>query len=1731
MTKKTKVPAAPAAEDGNGNGKLVAPRKRRVKAAGAGVFPQATLAAEPSVIVGVGSSAGGLQALKLLMSGLDPAANGCFVMAQHVAAAHQSLLAELLAPKTSLSVGYLEKPTRPLGNHILVIPPGHDGIARDGQLVPLEADTHRARGAQPSIDRLFQTMAHEFGDRAVGVVLSGTGSDGAIGAAAIKAAGGIVLVQDPKTAQFDSMPMAVIQARAYDAILPPDQMGVALVRIARAQGSGLDTEQVLQSMPEKVLQQIKALVRRRTGFNLNHYKSSTVLRRIQRRALLAAAGSLEEYLVYLSADADEAKRLAGDLSVRVTSFFRDPHLFGELTKVINTLVERHPPGDIIRVWVPGCASGEEAYSIAMLLTEAFRVNAKAPSFLMFITDINPESLAMARLGRYDVSDLENLPSGFLQRYFETRDGIAEIAKPLRQNLVFATQNVVEDPPFSKLDLISCRNLLIYFEGEAQDHVIAAFHYALKPGGLLFLGSSENIDAQKALFEPVQIKARIYRRTTHPVVFHFKALSKAELPAQAPSSAEAAAKAEELLETPRRSLSRKEASMRARDLVAEHYAPPAIMVDEEDTIIHFIGNLSPFVTLPRGKTNWLAHQLVLPPLNAEMRPLLHRCRKEKITIRGGSYSIEISGQMRRVSLVAHPDVQGSKVFVMVAFETRSIAESTSEDLGGAGNLIRELENELANTREHLQTLIEEIENSNEELQTVNEELQSSNEELQSSNEEMHTSNEELQSANEELLTVNDELANKSEELQSTKTDLNNIKEALEIGILAVDADLKISHYNVAFLKLLGGTPPRPQSTLLTLEWDFPHEGIAGETLDVIRHKTERTRLISYGADRHLRLAIVPFRAGAGPAGPGAVLSFTDVSELIQLQDKQQGQEALFRLMLESSQTGTILTDLNGVIMEANAAVSEFSGVAHEQLMGSHIESIFDESAVAELRSNMRVVLASIDGKAAFDVLLRSEGAEAKWVAIGMSAISGASSQSTRLVLQLHDIHARKRTQDKLAAEHLQLQFLNAISRRVMESESLIELRKSFLADLTLMFDGMTVSYLHALGDVGLTRQLSVQLGGELVVHSSRQPVTITKPYLRKLRALQLSSPTNPQLDAETEGDSTILDLPISDGEELIGVIRLEAESARRWSAENLLMLRALSDTLSLAEREAAAREQRKQAFRSLRQERERVLTTLSSIGDGVITTDVHGLIESMNPAAQQLCGVGESDFQGKALFSVYQVTRGEKGAVVESVVERCLKDRLPIEDSSLDLYLVKANDTRIAINHSAAPIISSEGELLGTVLVFRDVTDTRLLARELSHRASHDSLTGLPNRAEMDRQIEHTLKEAQSGQSRHALIAFDLDRFKHVNDTAGHPAGDALLRQVANICRDKLRAADTLARVGGDEFLVLLRNCSEERAKQIAEALVAAIAALQFEWLGQEYRIGASAGVALITAETSQLSTLLDRADAACYAAKRNGRGRVELSSVDQAQSTLDTESLALIRRAIEEERCEFKSQTAVALQKDETGIYTELLMRLGAREDPSLSPDSFVTTARRHHLLVPLDQLAIRQAMRHIASLPGEKAGHVFGLNLFAESMRDAKLPDILLAAATRYGVSPSNVALEIPEQAITRDIDALAEFCRINRARGFRIAMDQFGSHLGSFSAIRTLQLDYVKINLRPQNLSLGRPEPIDHQILEALCHICRRNGTKTIAVGVEQASIADDLRSAGVDYVQGVAVSDVAR
>ncbi len=729
------------------------------------------------IVVGIGASAGGLEALRPLLANLPMEAGLCYVVAQHLDPKHRSLLATLLGRETSLEVQVAADRCRLEPNHIYVCPANCDVLVRQGML-HLRKPRH-AIGPKPSVDLFFASLAEDVGERAVGIILSGTGSDGSHGIRAIRAAGGITIAQDPSTAKYNGMPTASIDTGVVDFVLPPDQ-------IARELGT-------LVSFPRRVLAPIgKALsaydrilvhIKRQLDCDFSEYKSSTILRRINRRMAAHRIGSIEDYAVFLETTRGEATLLCKDVLISVTSFFRDGEAFAALRKVIQKIVESKNRGDAIRVWVPGCATGEEVYSIAILLAECLGPDLAAHTVQVFGTDLDGEAAMAARKGIYPAASIEGLNDVILNRYFVRVGANYQVVKGIRELTIFAKQNLIKDPPFLRMDLVSCRNLLIYFNSTLQKQVFELFHYVLVPGGHLFLGKSEAVGQFTTLFETVNKKWRIFRRKG---AAHTGGIGRF-LPRPG-KTADAPLPPRE----PEPSLS--EALGRA--LVAL-YAPPTIVVDHNLDVEHIEGDVADYLQLRPGKPGLNLMMLARESLRSSLRALLHKFFRERNPVSSQRIRLDgDTGDLVRIVVNPLPMGSGDSLFAVISFERLQTNGSRLADPGVEAvddYRVMELEQELAATREHLQTVIEELETSNEELQSVNEELQAANEELQSSNEELETSNEELQSTNEELMTVNEELQSKSAELAAANSDLENIQNSVGLALVMVDKDLRITRF--------------------------------------------------------------------------------------------------------------------------------------------------------------------------------------------------------------------------------------------------------------------------------------------------------------------------------------------------------------------------------------------------------------------------------------------------------------------------------------------------------------------------------------------------------------------------------------------------------------------------------------------------------------------------------------------------------------------------------------------------------------------------------------------------------------------------------------------------------------------------------------------------------------------------------------------------------------------------
>jgi len=783
--------------------------------------------------VGIGASAGGLEAFSRLLKGLPLGTGMAFVLVQHLDPAHESVLAALLARCASLPVSEITDNQQVEPDHVYVIPPNASLAIAHGRLrLQKRKDSDQA---QRVIDSFLVSLAQDQHERAIAVVLSGTASDGTAGLEAIKAEGGITFAQDG-TAKYDSMPRSAVAAGCVDFVLSPEGIALELARLARhpfVTGAGTpspgssaravavrsgSTSAGDETAPaaserggrpalrtETGFQQILGLLRKHSTIDFSLYRPSTIERRIARRMVLNRADTVEDYAGALRGNATELEALCSDLLISVTSFFRDPEAFDELKrKVFPKLLppQRREPA---RVWVPGCSTGEEAYSIAMALLESCGPAASETRLQVFATDVNEALLDRARQGLYAKALAEQISPARLRRFFVEEQGGYRVSKRLRQRVVFARQNLLSDPPFSRLDLISCRNVLIYIESNWQSTILRAFHYALRPAGFLLLGKSESIGPFTDLFEPVGKKFRIFARKPAATPLwrlpRPKARS-AEKPGLRPPGRD---------EPPKGAPLELNALREAQRLTINRFAPPSVLLDAGLRVLEFRGATGAYLEPPPGKASFDLLKMARPGLMLPLRAALQRAKKEGKAIRREDVRVKTNGGTRCVDLEVVPLKNLKERCYLVFFEEvrprdrGDVARKGRERVDQAGaapealptpalaRRLLESERELAETRDYLQSVQEQQEAANEELQASNEEISSANEELQSINEELETSKEELESGNEELMTLNDELARRNKELDHLNGDLNNLLVGVNTPILVLGRDLTIRRF--------------------------------------------------------------------------------------------------------------------------------------------------------------------------------------------------------------------------------------------------------------------------------------------------------------------------------------------------------------------------------------------------------------------------------------------------------------------------------------------------------------------------------------------------------------------------------------------------------------------------------------------------------------------------------------------------------------------------------------------------------------------------------------------------------------------------------------------------------------------------------------------------------------------------------------------------------------------------
>jgi two-component system CheB/CheR fusion protein len=826
-------------------------------------------------VVGIGASAGGLEALEHFLSNVPPSSGLAFVVVQHLDPTHKGMLPELLQRVTPMKVveATNRMPIEP--DCVYVIPPNKELSVLHGALHLL--DTAAPRGLHLPIDFFFRALANDQHENAIGVILSGMGSDGTAGLMAIKEQAGLVLVQSPEDARFDSMPRSAIDAGLADIIGAAEDLPSLLfthLKLALAFRSQADGKTFLMPQFKEAVEQIIILLRDRTGNDLSLYKRKTVYSRVERRMGLHKIEAPADYVRFLRESPQEIDLLFKELLIGVTQFFRDSEVWDKLrTDILPALLQENPAGRDFRAWVPACSTGEEAYSLAILFREVLRELQPTGRFALqiFATDLDHDAIEKARLGVYPPNIAADVPAEWLDRYFSLGDhGAYRVRKDIREMVIFAPQNAIMDPPFTRLDILSCRNLLIYLGPELQARLLRLFHYALSPRGLLVLGNSESLGDQTELFKPVASKDHIYVRQEHSaartmVDLPFRFFSVAGSTMQEPSH-----------ECYGMSIPAMQFQASADQFLLQHCAPAAVLINAEGDILYINGRTGPFLEPASGKANWNIHVMVREGLRYELAIAIKKAQSQPsnpVCLQG--LPLEEGGGHQQANLtvwgITQPDCLSG--LLMVTFE---LLTSPAKKRRSRGADQAELKEQLELSRQHIRSLQEDMQIKQEELSSTIEELQSTNEELQSANEELTTAKEEMQSLNEEMQTINAELQSKLDYLSEVNNDMNNLLESTELATVFLDAALNVRRFTspcTRLFKLKSADTGRPLSDIVT---DLQYPELQQDAHEVLRTLVFREKEVTTLNGHWFRVRIMPYRTQNNVID-GVVITFMDISE--------------------------------------------------------------------------------------------------------------------------------------------------------------------------------------------------------------------------------------------------------------------------------------------------------------------------------------------------------------------------------------------------------------------------------------------------------------------------------------------------------------------------------------------------------------------------------------------------------------------------------------------------------------------------------------------------------------------------------------------------------------------------------------------------------------------------------------------------------------------------------------
>lgn len=1021
--------------------------------------PAPPLEREDLLIVGIGASAGGIQALKEFFANVPADSGAAYVVILHLSPDHDSQLAEVLQTVAQIPVTQVKEKIRVEPNHVYVVPPNQSLSMSDGYIIVSPIHTIEERRAP--VDIFFRTLAESHQDRAVAVVLSGTGANGSMGIKRVKECGGATFVQNPREAEFSEMPRNSIATELIDLILNVDEIPARIIAYKNSLGTveiPVEAESTPEKPLEKALLEIFSQLMVRTGHNFSNYKRATVLRRIERRINVRNLSDLPEYAAFLRENPDETHSLLKDLLISVTNFFRDKATFQYLEdEVLPKVLEGKTSEQQVRVWVAGCATGEEAYSLAMMLAERTFTVPNAPKIQIFATDIDETALAAAREGFYTLNDAADVSPERLQRFFTKETDGYRIRRELRETVLFASHNIIKDPPFSRLDIITCRNLLIYLNTAAQKRVMEIFHFALNPGSYLFLGNSETVDGSSDLYAPVSKEHRVFQRRHvsprdgYPVPDYPPAFQIAEAVKYAPGLQK---------ESSERRVFERISYADLHQQMLEQYTP-SVLVNEEYNIVHLSESAVRFMQMKGGEPTQNLLKLIRPELRLEIRTALYQAVERQTNVEITNVQFKEGARDETINIFVRPILQPTDTargFILVLFEqTRETAGVPADAVYRSEEpFIRQLEDENVRLKAQLRVSAEQYEIQAEEFKASNEEQQAMNEELRASKEELETSREELQSVNEELSTVNQELKIKIEEISQTGNDLNNLINSTEIGTVFLDRTFRVQLFTPAARDIFNLIPADVGRPLSDIANKIENVDLLADVEKVLDKLQTAEREIHIIGGRVFMLRALPYRTKDDKIN-GVVLTFYDITE------RKRAEEAKFFLasIVESSQDSMLTINFDGIITSWNRAAESLYGYSAAEAIGKPLTMLTLPEDLMEILGNVQKIKrgAAVE---IFDTFRLNKDGREMHLEVVLSPVRDASNQIIGVSTIARDVTERRRAEETVELDLKDTQTLQELSTRLVSEENVQTIYDEILAAAIALMraDAGTVQILDA-----------------------------------------------------------------------------------------------------------------------------------------------------------------------------------------------------------------------------------------------------------------------------------------------------------------------------------------------------------------------------------------------------------------------------------------------------------------------------------------------------------------------------------------------------------------------------------------------------------------------------------------------------------------------------------------------